>query len=63
MSSSNMKSLLGSSQLMWYKKMKGKKSFRNHELFFFYNMMYIKIDFFKNSPSYDQFIININCWY
>jgi hypothetical protein len=27
-------------------------------------MMYIKIDFFKKIPlSYDQFIININCWY
>ncbi len=25
--------------------------------------MYIKIDLKKKSPSYDQFIININCWY
>ncbi len=36
-----------------------------HEFFFFYhNMMYIKIFFiFYFSPSYDQFIININCSY
>jgi hypothetical protein len=39
---------------MWCKKMKKKN---NHEIFFFYNnMLYIKVDFLKNSLT----IINLS---